>query len=54
MGFKLRWDSLLKEILYYKLGLQDKVLSLVLCRVTHIMSMQTPSGLTMQEWLMTK
>lgn len=54
MAFKLRWDSLLKEILQYKLGLQDKVLSLVLRRATHIMSMQTPSGFTMQEWLVIK
>lgn len=54
MGFKLRWNSLLKEILHYKLGLEDKVLSLVLGRVTDITSMQTPSDFTMQEWLMTK
>lgn len=50
----LRHDSLLKEILKYKLALQQKVLSLVLCRVTHITSTQTPSGFTMQEWLIIK
>lgn len=54
MGFKSRWDSLLREVLQYKLGVQDKVFSLVLRRVTHTMSVQTPSGFTMQEWLIIK